>query len=120
MKFLADMGISPQVVEWLRTNGHDAVQLHQLGLDRLTDQEVLQKFLQEERVLITHDLDFGELLAASGENLPSVIIFRIKDMRAANINRYLSGILSKHSQVLEQGVVCSVTERKVRLRSLPI
>jgi predicted nuclease of predicted toxin-antitoxin system len=120
MKFLADMGISPHVVAWLRTNGHDAVHLHQLGLDRLTDKEVLQKALQEDRVLITHDLDFGELLAASGENLPSVIIFRLKDMRAANINRYLSSILSKHSRALEQGVVCSVTERKVRLRSLPI
>jgi predicted nuclease of predicted toxin-antitoxin system len=120
MKFLADMGISPHVVGWLRTNGHDAVHLHQLGLDRMIDKEVLQKALQEDRVLITHDLDFGELLAASGENLPSVIIFRLKDMRAANINRYLSGILTKHSQALEHGVICSVTERKVRLRYLPI
>jgi predicted nuclease of predicted toxin-antitoxin system len=64
MKFLANMGISPHVVEWLLTNGHDAVHLHTLGLDRATDNEVLQKARQEDRVLITHDLDFGELLAA--------------------------------------------------------
>jgi predicted nuclease of predicted toxin-antitoxin system len=84
MKFLADMGISPHVVEELRQKGHNATHLLDEGLYRMTDGDILEKARQEKCVLLTHDLDFGELLAASGGNLPSVIIFRLKDMRASN------------------------------------
>jgi len=34
-RFLADMGVSPMVVEWLRSNGHDAVHLRDERLHRL-------------------------------------------------------------------------------------
>jgi len=120
MKFLADMGISPRVVEELRQKGHDAVHLAEQGLHRMVDGDILQKARQENRVLLTHDLDFGELLAASGGALPSVIIFRLKDMRAPNVSRHLSSILMQRSEALNQGAVCSVTEQKVRIRVLPI
>jgi len=120
MKFLADMGISPRVVSALREQGHDAVHLQEQGLARMPDSEILAKSHTEGRVLLTHDLDFGELLAASSGRLPSVIIFRLKDMRANNVNFHLFKILEKQSSALEKGVVCSVTEHKVRIRELPI
>jgi len=60
MKFLADMGISPRTVEFLRDLGHDAVHLHELGLERLPDSQVLRKARNEKRILLTHDLDFAE------------------------------------------------------------
>lgn len=120
MKFLADMGISPRVVSALRQQGHDAVHLQEQGLGRMPDGGILAKARGEQQVLLTHDLDFGELLAASGGKLPSVIIFRLKDMRADNVNFHLFKILEKQTSALENGVVCSVTERKVRIRELPI
>lgn len=43
MRFLADMGVSQQVVEWLRTKGHDAVHLRDEGLQRLPNGEIFQK-----------------------------------------------------------------------------
>ena len=120
MKFLADMGISPRVVSALRERGHEAVHLQEQGLGKLPDVEILAKARSEGSVLLTHDLDFGELLAASGGNLPSVIIFRLRDMRADNVNFHLFSILEKQSDALEKGVVCSVSERKVRIRALPL
>jgi predicted nuclease of predicted toxin-antitoxin system len=120
MKFLADVGISPRVVSTLRERGHEAVHLQEQGLGKMPDREILAKARAEGRVLLTHDLDFGELLAASGGELPSVIIFRLKDMRAGNVNFHLFGILEKQSAALEKGVVCSVSERKVRIRALPL
>ena len=86
MKFLADMGISPRVVATLRKQGHDAVHLQEQNLGRLPDHEILSKARAEERIVLTHDLDFGELLAASGGTPPSVIIFRLTDMRAENVS----------------------------------
>ncbi|BAZ11218.1 hypothetical protein NIES4071_30440 [Calothrix sp. NIES-4071] len=41
MKFLADMGISPRTVNWLKAMGYDAVHLVDEGLERLPDDEIL-------------------------------------------------------------------------------
>jgi len=120
VKFLADMGISPRIVEHLRRRGHDAVHLYELELQASTDAAVLQKAWEEGRILLTHDLDFGELLAAGRRRLPSVILFRLKDMRPANIKSHLGAVLEHHVDALQKGAVCSVSERKVRVRMLPI
>ena len=47
MKFLADMGVSPRCVEWLRKQGHDAVHLFEQGLHKLPDNEVFNKAKNE-------------------------------------------------------------------------
>ena len=78
MKFLADMGISPKTVAFLYSHGFEADHLHALGLQKLPDKKILEIALSERRIILTHDLDFGDLLAASGAKLPSVIIFRLK------------------------------------------
>ncbi len=120
MKFLADMGISPHIVEELRQQSHDAIHLAEQKLNRMVDGDILRKARQENRILLTNDLDFGELLAASGGVLPSVIIFRLKDMRPKNVSRHLLPILNKQTDALNAGAIMSVTEQKVRIRLLPI
>ncbi len=120
MNFLADMGISPRVVEGLRQKGHDAIHLVEQKLNRMVDGDILKKALQENRVVLTNDLDFGELLAASGGNLPSVIVFRLKDMRPSNVGKHIFSIINQQSDALNQGAIISVTEKKIRIRSLPI
>ena len=120
MNFLADMGISPGVVAFLKDLGYDAVHLHDQGLDRASDQAILEKAQNEGRVVLTHDLDFGELMAASGAALPSVIIFRLRNMHPENVNRYLREIVLQHREALEKGAILSVTEGQVRVRALPV
>ncbi len=120
MKFLADMGISPRSVEYLRGKGHDAVHLYEEGLERLTDAEVLAKGRAEGRVILTHDLDFGELMAVSNADLPSVVIFRLRNMRPGRVNRYLEKIIERYGALLEKGVIMSVMEGRIRVRTLPI
>jgi predicted nuclease of predicted toxin-antitoxin system len=120
MKFLADMGISPRTALHLQQNGHDAVHLHDEGLDRLEDSKILEKSRAEARILLAHDLDFGELLAASGRRTPSVVIFRLRNMRPENVNRYLDRVISDHADALDRGAVVTVTEGRIRVRLLPI
>lgn len=120
MKLLVDMGISPRTVEYLRSEGHDAVHLHEIGLYTLSDPKILELARGEGRIVLTHDLDFGELVAASGALLPSVITFRLRDMRATKVNQYLQSILLQYSDELKRGVVMTVTEGRIRVRSLPI
>jgi len=120
MKFLADMGISPRTVEFLRDSGLEAVHLSEEGLFLMEDDAILFKARTEGYVLLTHDLDFGELIAVSGAQLPSVIVFRLRNMRPENVNRHLIKIIEDYQGKLEEGVFISVTEGQARIRSLPL
>lgn len=120
MKFLADMGISPKTVAHLRALGYDAVHIHEQGLDLSSDAAILERARSEERILPTHDLDFGELVAASGARLSSVIIFRLRNMQPECVNRYLEEIITQHNDALRKGAIVSAREGQVRLRALPL
>jgi predicted nuclease of predicted toxin-antitoxin system len=120
MRFLANMGISPVTVAFLPHAGHEAIHLHEEGLDNLPDSQVLQKAHLERRVLLTSDLDFGDLLAASGAALPTVVVFRLRSMVPDNVNRHVTMLLAQHSAELEAGAVVSVAEDHIRVRRLPI
>jgi len=120
MKFLLDMGISPETGVFLRSLGHEAVHLHERGLDTLPDSLILQLAREESCVLLAQDLDFPELVAASGAHLPSVVVFRLRDMTPESVNRHLQRVLSQSRQALEEGAIVSVTEGLIRIRTLPI
>ena len=120
MRFLADMGVSQQVVEWLRTNGHEAVHLRDEGLQRLPNGEIFQKAGHEQRIVLTFDLDFGEVLAASGGQIVSVILFRLRNTRTSFMIQRLDDVLNHSSADLSQGAIVIVEDGRYRVRSLPI
>ncbi|BDA73090.1 hypothetical protein CAL7716_072560 [Calothrix sp. PCC 7716] len=120
MKFLADMGISLRTVAWLRDAGYDTVHLRDEGLQQLPDDEILIKARIEGRILLTVDLDFAQLLAVSGELLPSVILFRLGNKNYNAINERLTEVLRQCQEDLEAGSIISVTNETFRVRRLPI
>lgn len=120
MRFLADMGISPITVQFLVSLGYDAIRLSEQGLHRMTDPDILEKARDEGRILLTHDLDFGDILAASGDQSPSVIIFRLRSMRPDSVNMYLTRVIYEFGDSLDDGAIISVTEGRIRCRQLPI
>ena len=85
MKFLADMGVSMTTVSALRQAGEEVVHLREEGLFKLPDDQILQKAKREQRVILTFDLDFGELLAAAGGVTPSVVLFRMRNQTPAAV-----------------------------------
>lgn len=56
MKFLLDMGISSSTAVFLRARGYDAVHLRDEGLQRMSDEKIVEKAFAEGRVILTHDL----------------------------------------------------------------
>jgi predicted nuclease of predicted toxin-antitoxin system len=120
VRFLADMGVSQQVVDWLRTKGHDAVHLRDEGLQRLPNGEIFQKAGREQRVVLTFDLDFGEILAASAGQLVSVVLFRLRNARASFVIQRLDDVLNQSSADLSQGAIVVVEDGRHRVRKLPI
>lgn len=120
MKFLADMGVSSTVVQILRASGYDATHLRDQGLQRLPDPAIVEKARQEERIILTFDLDFGDLLAGSGEALPSVVIFRLRNTTPEFVAARLLEILAERGEYLAAGAIAIVQDTRYRLRRLPM
>jgi predicted nuclease of predicted toxin-antitoxin system len=120
VKFLADMGIAESSIASLRAQGYDATHLREQALQRPDDESIIAKARDEGRVILTHDLDFGRIVALSRAGSPSAITFRLGDMRPSRVNHYLSQVLARFSGDLEKGALVSVNERGIRVRPLPI
>jgi len=120
MRFLADMGVALRIVEWLRAEGHDALHLREQGLQRLPDEEIFAKAGAEGRILLTFDLDFGEIIALSGKQSVSVILFRLHNTRTPQVIDRLRAVLERSGQALEQGAIIVVQESRHCVRRLPL
>jgi predicted nuclease of predicted toxin-antitoxin system len=120
MRFLGDMGVSWRVIEWLRSAGHDAVHLREQGLQRLPNGAILLKGFAEQRIVLTFDLDFGEILAGSAGKVVSVVVFRLHDTRTDHVIKRLRTVLDQSSAELTAGAIVVVEEGRHRVRKLPI
>lgn len=120
MRFLSDVGVSRSTAAELRHGGHDVVHLRDVGLHRLPDSEILELARREDRIILTFDLDFSDLLATGLHALPSVIVFRLRDQTPASVNPRLLLLISERERELAEGAIVMVEERRYRLRRLPI
>jgi len=120
VKFLADMGISLSTINWLKARDYDSVHLRDKGLQRISDTEIVKIAKKENRIILTCDLDFCDIIAASQDIYPSVIIFRLDNEKPENVNRRLAQILKESYNALQKGAIISVEESRHRVRLLPI
>jgi len=118
MRFLADMGVAQRVVQWLRAEGHDATHLRDEDLQRLPNGAIFEKAQAEKRIVLTFDLDFGEIIALSKERSVSVIIFRLRNSRSEHVIDRLRKVLADSWPALNQGAIIVVEETRHRVRYL--
>ena len=69
MKLLADEGVDSAIVSRLRSDGHDVVYVTELS-PGITDEAVLELANADERIPMTADKDFGELVVEHGVEMP--------------------------------------------------
>lgn len=97
MRLLANENIPRDAVEALRTNGHDVVWVREMGPGS-TDDEVLAFAINDQRVLLTFDKDFGEL--AWRGHLPGtrgVILFRLPMPSPGRVSAVIAGRIGERN-----------------------
>jgi len=72
MRLLVDMNLSPTWFPFLSQNGFPAVHWSEVGIASATDSEIMSYATTNGFIMLTHDLDFGTLLAAGTTSTPSV------------------------------------------------
>ena len=120
MKFLADMGVAMRIVEDLRAKGHDVVHLREERLHKLPDHDIFKKAIRENRIIITFDLDFGEIIAFSDRTIISAIICRLRNTRTPFVIERLNQVLAATANTLEKGCVVTIEDARYRVRKLPL
>jgi predicted nuclease of predicted toxin-antitoxin system len=119
VRFLIDNALSPDVAEVLTAAGHDAVHVRSLSLHTATDEIIFQTAIDQERVLISADTDFGTILTMRQQARPSVILLRhgVPRRPADQVTLLLSN-LPPLTADLEAGAIVVFRGDRIRVRRL--
>ncbi|PKP38372.1 MAG: hypothetical protein CVT98_05125 [Bacteroidetes bacterium HGW-Bacteroidetes-15] len=113
MRFIVDECTGPVVARWLLEQKQEVFSIYEeaRGLD---DENILQKAVAEDYILITNDKDFGELVFRDKKPHRRVILLRLDDERAVNKIRVLKILLERYADKINNNFVV-VTDTAVRI-----
>ena len=114
MKFLVDECTGMSVVVYLRDAGYDVLEVAGY-MPQATDAEILRCAVNEDRIVVTNDKDFGEMVFRGGRAHRGVILLRLHDERGENKVRVLSNVLAQIGDRLPDCYVVA-TEIGFRIR----
>ena len=120
MKLVVDMNLSPRWAAFLRGAGYEADHWSAIGDAKASDAEITAHAVSIGAVIVTHDLDFGTILAASGSATPSVVIIRSDTLAIEAIGHQVLAALRQFEPELLVGSLIAVHPQRTRVRLLPI
>lgn len=100
--------------------GHEYRHVGDIGMAQASDIAIMGEARGNEEIIVTHDLDYGHLLAFSGEPVPSVIIFRLRNTHPDNLFARIVGTWPEIEKPLLGGAIVALEDATFRVRRLPI
>jgi predicted nuclease of predicted toxin-antitoxin system len=119
MKFLVDMNLSPELCAALEAEGWNAIHWSSVGDPRAPDTTIMQWAKDHGYIVVTHDLDFGSILAATRASGPSAVQVRTQSVLPVQLAPILIPVLRNYESQLADGVLIAVDEAHARVRVLP-
>ena len=120
MRLLIDMNLSPRWVGLLNGAGFEAAHWSTLGAHDATDTQIMAHAATHDQAVLTHDLDFSTILAATQGEKPSVVQIRADDVSPDAIGAQVVAALRQMAAELEDGALLTVDISRTRLRLLPL
>ena len=117
---LVDMNLSPEWVPTLQRHGWEAIHWSEVGNPRATDRHIMDWAIAHGRIVFTHDLDFGTMLALTHAAGPSVLQVRAENILPDYLAGSVIAALNQHEADLSSGALVVVDESRSRVRVLPI
>ncbi len=120
MRFLVDENISRKWVLMLKINGYEVEHWLDVGQRGATDLEIMNYARDNRAIVLTCDLDFGDILAASGSYTPSVLQLRPGKTPSGDLMFKVLAAINQHSNLLNSGSLMTVDLKRSRVRALPL
>jgi predicted nuclease of predicted toxin-antitoxin system len=111
MKLLVDMNLSPRWVSLLADAGIEAAHWSTIGSAKAPDSEIMSYASANGYVVLTHDLDFSAILAATHGEKPSVVQIRSDDLGLDTIGKPVVSAIRQMESELEEGALLTVRAR---------
>jgi predicted nuclease of predicted toxin-antitoxin system len=118
MRFLLDMNLPPAIAAWLRAEGHDAIHVLDGGYGNLPDREIFERAAADNRIVVTCDLDFGEIAGAATRPRAGVVLLRLKLARHSYLWDRLRVAIAAAGDALEAGAIVLVEDARIRVRRM--
>ncbi len=116
MKFLVDVGVSNKVEKYLKDDGFDTKCIREID-PRLKDIEIIDIAAKDNRVIITMDKDFGELVFKSSQAHAGVLLLRLENENSNSKVEIVKSILENYSKELNNNF-CVFHKGKLRIRKI--
>ncbi len=114
LKFIVDVGVSNKVEKWLALQGFDVVNVRDID-PRLPDYEIVKIATKENRMVITMDKDFGELVYRSNVTHTGVLLLRLDGYSSQEKVNLIKTILEEHQDKII-GKFCVYKDNNLRIR----
>ena len=116
MRFLVDRCAGRRLAEWLDDHGHDVLEARSLGPDP-GDRALLELAEAANRILVTIDTDFGELIYL--HDVAHAGLVRLPDVPASERISLMSEVLEHHGRALEDRAIVTVRGGRLRISHAP-
>ncbi|RJP70682.1 MAG: hypothetical protein C4539_06065 [Ignavibacteriales bacterium] len=117
IKYLFDVGVSRIAELYFREKGFDIRSVREIN-PALPDSDILNIAVEENRMIVTMDKDFGELVFSSGKNHSGILLLRMDDAGWKEKIKVLSEIFDKHVYELS-GNFSVYQNGKLRIKTKP-
>ena len=111
------MNLPPAIADRLNAEGHDAVHVLAARYGNLSDLEIFQRAAADRRVVVTFDLDFGEIVG-SADQRSGVILLRSKRARQPYLWERLRVAIAAAGDALQAGAIVLVEDARIRVRRM--
>lgn len=120
LSFLLDENLPPSLALKLKALGYNARHVAEIGYINTDDYKILLLAEQSGEIILTHDTDYGTLLALHKMSTPSVILFRLEQLNTQILYDLLEANLDNLKEDLIAGAIIVIEEVGIRIRKLPI
>jgi predicted nuclease of predicted toxin-antitoxin system len=120
MKVLIDMNLSPRCIGHLMDAGFEAAHRSACGAKNAPDAKIMAYARENDYVVLTHDLDFGAILAATHGEKPSVVQIRAEGVSPDAIGKQVLAALKQMESELMKGALLNIDPKRTRMSILPL
>lgn len=120
LKYLADENIDPEVITFFTNDGYDFRDVFQEQLQATDDKAIIQKSNTLDRIIITHDTDFGHIIFTERISFTGIIYLQPGHIEAPFTIQSLRQLFNSEIELIQPFIVVAEHKRneiKIRIRN---
>lgn len=115
MRFKVDESLHLEIADLLRGRGHNALTVFDQGLRGRSDRDIADLSQYEDRILISLDLDFSNILMFPPEKYSGLIVLRLRRKSRSAVRQVITRIIDRLGEEPIEGRLWVVDEHRIRV-----